>query len=116
MTSSPPGTLCGLRAFPADGEVHVSYDGRTATATLTNTSLHTPQTRVEINGTAGQKLNLKLQARAADLTEVDALIAAFQGFGQERSTSSSSPVSVNLAVTADLQLLVEGPAIYRRIR
>jgi len=101
-------TRAGSTPVPIDGSVHVGYDGRTATTTLTNTSLHTPQTRVEINGTAGQKLNLKLQARAADLTEVDALIAAFQGFGQERSTSSSSPRSVNLAGTADLLLLVEG--------
>lgn len=109
-------TRDGSTPVPIDGAVHVGYDGRTATATLTNTSLHTPQTRVEINGTAGQKLNLKLQARAADLTEVDALIAAFQGFGQERSTSSSSPRSVNLAGTADLQLLVEGTANDPRIR
>src|SRR6266404_2441619 len=106
----------GSTPVPIEGAVHVGYDGRTATATLTNTSLHTPQTRVEINGTAGQKLNLKLQARAADLMEVDALIAAFQGFGQERSTSSSSPRSVNLAGTADLQLLVEGAANDPRIR
>jgi translocation and assembly module TamB len=101
-------TRAGSTPVPIDGSVHVGYDGRTATTTLTNTSLHTPQTRVEINGTAGQKLRLKLQARAADLTEVDALIAAFQGFGQERSTRSSSPRSVNLAGTADLLLLVEG--------
>jgi translocation and assembly module TamB len=109
-------TRDGSTPVPIDGAVHVGYDGRTATTTLTNTSLHTPQTRVEINGTAGQKLNLKLQARAADLTEVDALIAAFQGLGQERSTSSSSPRSVNLAGTADLQLLVEGTANDPRIR
>jgi translocation and assembly module TamB len=94
--------------LPVDGEVHVSYDGRSATATLTNTSVHTPQTRAEINGTAGQKLNLKLQAHAADLTEVDALAAVFQGFGRERSASTSSQRSINLAGAADLQLLVEG--------
>jgi translocation and assembly module TamB len=94
--------------LPVDGEVHVSYDGRSATATLTNTSVHTPQTRVEINGTVGQKLNLKLQAQAADLTEVNALAAVFQGFGRKRSASTSSQRSINLAGAADLQLLVEG--------
>jgi len=88
LNAALAGSRAGSTRVPVDGEAHVSYDGRTATATLANTSLHTPQTRVEINGTAGQKLNLKLQARTADLTEVDALIAAFQGFGQERSTSS----------------------------
>ena len=101
-------TRAGSTPVPIDGSVHAGYDGRTATTTLTNTSLHTAQTRLEINGTAGQKLNLKLQARAADLTEIAALIAAFQGAGQERSTSSPSPRSVNLAGTADLLLLVEG--------
>jgi len=116
LNAALAGSRAGSTRVPVDGEDHVSYDGRTATATLTNTSLHTPQTRVEINGTAGQKLNLKLQARAADLTELDALIAAFQGFGQERSASSSSPRSVNLAGTADLQLLVEGTTNDPRIR
>jgi len=104
------GALTSSRSapLPVDGAAHLNYDGRTATATLTNTSVHTPQTHVEINGTAGQKLNLKLQAHAADLTEVDALVGAFQGFGHERSASISSPRSVNLAGAADLQLLVEG--------
>jgi translocation and assembly module TamB len=100
------GALTSTRSapVPVDGAAHLNYDGRTATATVTNTSVHTPRTRVEINGTAGQKLNLKLQAHAADLTEVDALVAAFH----ERSASISSPRSVNLAGAADLQLLVEG--------
>src|SRR6267154_2654445 len=104
------GALTSSRSapLPVDGEVHVSYDGRSATATLTNTSVHTPQTRVEINGTAGQKLNLRLQAHAADLTEVDALAAEFQGFGRERSASTSPQRSLNLAGAADLQLLAEG--------
>jgi translocation and assembly module TamB len=112
------GALTSSRSapLPADGEVHVSYDGRSATATLTHTSVHTPQTRVEINGTAGQKLNLKLQAHAADLTEVDALVAVFQGFGRERSASTLSPRSINLAGAADLQLLVEGTMSDPRIR
>jgi translocation and assembly module TamB len=104
------GALTGTQSgtVPVDGEAHLNYDGRTATATLTNTSVHTPQTRVEINGTAGQKLNLKLQAHAADLTEVDALAAAFQGIGAEPSASTWSPRSMNFAGAADMQLLVEG--------
>jgi len=101
---------------PVHGVVHLNYDGRTATATLTDTSVDTPQTRVEINGTAGQKLNLKIQAHAADLTEVDALVAAFQGIGSEPSASTSSPRSMNLAGAADLQLLVEGTVNDPRIR
>src|ERR1700746_1351348 len=85
-------------------------------ATLTNTSVHTPRTRVEINGTAGQRLNLKLQAHAADLAEVDALVGAFPGVGHERSASIPSAGSVNLAGAADLQLLVEGTMNDPRVR
>jgi translocation and assembly module TamB len=93
---------------PVNGVVHLNYDGRTATATLTDTSFDTRQTRVELNGTAGQTLNLNVKAHAADLTEADALVAAFQGARPESSASTSSPHSINLAGAADLQLLIEG--------
>jgi translocation and assembly module TamB len=101
---------------PVDGAVHFNYDGRTATATLTDTSVHTPETRVEINGTAGQTLNLRVQAQAADLTEADALVAAFQRIGPEPSRSTPSARSINLAGAADLQLLIEGRRNDPRIR
>jgi translocation and assembly module TamB len=106
----------GSTPVPIDGSVHVGYDGRTETATLTNTSINTPQTRVEVSGTAGQKLNLKLQAHAADLTEADVLFAAFQRIGTEPSASASSTRSINLAGAADLQLLIEGHRNDPRIR
>jgi translocation and assembly module TamB len=101
---------------PVDGAVHVSYDGRSGVATLTNTFMHTPQTRVEMDGTAGHSLNLKIQAHAADLTEVTALVAAFQRVGPEPSASTSSPRSISLAGAADLQVLVEGNVSDPRIR
>jgi translocation and assembly module TamB len=101
---------------PVGGAIHVSYDGRTATTTLSNTSVHTPETRVEINGTAGQKLNLKVQVHAADLTEVNALVTAFQGAGPERPAGTSSTSSINVSGAADLQLLVEGRVNDPRIR
>src|SRR6266404_1718991 len=101
---------------PVDGVVHLTYDGRTATATLTDTSVHTPQTRVELNGTAGQTLNLKVQAHAADLTEADALVAAFEEARPESSRSTWAPRTINLAGAADLQLLIEGHRNDPRIR
>jgi len=67
----------------------VSYDGRANMATLTNTFARTPQTRVDINGTAGQRLNLTVQAHAADLRELDSLAAAFQS-GSEQSTAKTA--------------------------
>ncbi len=116
LNAALAGSRAGSTRVPVDGEAHVNYDGRSATATLTNTFMHTPQTRVEISGTAGnKKINLKVRAHAADLTEIDGLVAALQKAGEERSASTASPRSINLAGAADLQLLVEGPVNDPRI-
>jgi translocation and assembly module TamB len=101
---------------PVDGAVHVSYDGRSGMATLTDTFMHTPQTRVEMNGTAGQNLNLNLRAHAADLKELNTLIAPFLHAAAESSATAPVPPSINLAGAADLQVLVEGRMSDPRIR
>ena len=108
LNAALTGTHAGSGPVPVDGEVHVGYDGRSVTATLTNTSVHTPQTRLEINGTAGHNLNLQVQAHAADLIEMDALVAAVQNIESRQRASTASPRSINLAGAADLQLLVQG--------
>jgi translocation and assembly module TamB len=89
---------------PFDGAIHARYDGPSETATLANSFVKTPQTRVELHGTAGQKFNLSLQAHAADLGELDSLAAAFQS-DQTQPTSNWT-----LAGLADLQLLLDGAA------
>ena len=101
---------------PVDGAAHLNYDGRSATLTMTKTSLHTPQTRIEMDGVLGSTLNLKLQAHAADLAELDALATAFQGVRPERPASTSPPRAVHLGGTADLELLVDGNLDDPRIR
>jgi translocation and assembly module TamB len=101
---------------PVDGAVHVSYEGRSATATLTNSFVHTPRTRVEMDGTAGQILNLNLQAHTADLKELNTLIAPYLHAGAEPSGTAPSPRSITLAGAADLQILVEGSRNDPRIR
>ena len=98
----------GSARIPLDGSFHVSYDGGTGFATSTNTFVRTPQTRVDINGSAGKKLNLTVQARAADLRELDSLVAAFQNTAAQTSAKTSPPRSMNLAGAADLQVVVEG--------
>jgi translocation and assembly module TamB len=98
----------GSAAVLLDGALHLSYDGRSSVATLTNTFVRTPQTRVEVNGTAGQRLNLKVQAHAADLREVDSLAAVFQNASAHASGTIASPTSIDLAGAADLQVLIEG--------
>jgi translocation and assembly module TamB len=93
---------------PVDGAAHLDYDGRSATVTLTQATLHTPRTRVEMHGTAGRALHLQIQAHATDLTELNSLVAPFRRGGPEMSRSSSPARSMSLAGSADLQLLVDG--------
>ena len=98
----------GSAPIPLDGAFHLSYDGRSNAVTLTDTFVRTPQTRLDINGTAGQRLNIRAQAHAGDLREVDSLAAAFQNVGAKTSATVASPCSLNLAGAADAQVSVEG--------
>ena len=109
-------TSAGSASIPLDGAFHVSYDGRANVATLTNTFARTPQTRVDINGTAGQRLNLTLQAHAADLRELDSLAAAFQSGSEQSPAKTASSGSMNLEGAADAQVIVQGSMNDPRIR
>jgi translocation and assembly module TamB len=94
--------------IPVEGMVHATYEGRSNLATVTNTFVRTPQTRLEIEGTASQKLNVKLRGHAADLKEVESVAAAFQKAGTPSSGPTASTRSMHLAGAADLQVLIEG--------
>jgi translocation and assembly module TamB len=112
------GALTSARSspVPVDGAAHLNYDGRSATVTLSNTSLHTPQTHVEMDGVVGRTLELKVQAHAADLSELDALATAFGLPQANQAANASPPRAVKLGGAADLQLLVEGDMKGPRIR
>ena len=103
----------GSAPIPLDGVAHVNYDGRTNVATLTDTSLHTPQTRLQIIGTAGSRFNLEVKAHAADLRELDSLAAAFRS-----DSGGQGPTSrpMKLAGVADARLMVLGSSNDPRIR
>ena len=109
-------TSAGSAPIPLDGAFHLSYDGSSSVATLTNTFVRTPQTRVDINGTAGQRLNLRIQVHAGDLREVDSLAATFQNAGAHTSANTASPSSLSLAGAADVQVFLEGSPNDPRIR
>ena len=98
----------GSAPIPLDGALHLDYAGRSGVATLSNTFVRTPRTRVDINGAAGQRMNLRAQVHAADLREMDSLAAAFQGSTTSDSGNNASRRSINLAGTADLQVLIAG--------
>jgi translocation and assembly module TamB len=99
----------GATTVPLNGAVHVTYDGPSGVVGITNTLLTTPATRIAVNGTAGQRLNLNLQARAADLRELDSLVAALKNASAGTSAGAKKNAStVNLAGMADLQASVTG--------
>jgi translocation and assembly module TamB len=110
------GALTKVRSspVPVDGAAHLNYDGRSATVTVSNTSLHTPQTHVEMDGVLGTTLKLKVQARAADLSELDALATDEAPAGQTANTSPHR--AMHLGGAGDLQLLVDGDMKDPRIR
>src|ERR1700730_23334 len=106
----------GSAPIPLDGALHLSYDGRPNVTTLTSTFMRTAQTRVEINGTSGQRLNLTVEAHALDLRELDSLAAAFQNARAQASAKTPSPNSIDLAGAADMQVFVQGSMNDPRIR
>src|SRR5262249_52265413 len=106
----------GAAPVPLDGAFHLSYDGSSRTASLANTFVRTPQTRVAINGAASQKLKLTVQAHAEDLREVNFVVAALQSADAHTSANTAPPGSVNLGGAADVQVFIEGSVSDPRIR
>jgi translocation and assembly module TamB len=106
----------GSALIPLDGVFHVVYDGRKNVATFTNTFARTPQTRIDINGTAGQRFNLTVLARSADLRELDSLAAAFQTGRRQNTAGIQTAGSINLAGAADARMLIQGGMNDPRLR
>ena len=101
-------------AVPLDGAFHLAYDGRSGVATVSNTFVRTPQTRVDVSGIAGKRLNLQEQAHAGDLRELNSIAAAFQN--SATSTNGVPSGALNLGGAADVQVFVEGSMNDPRIR
>ena len=97
----------GASPIPLSGAVHANYDGRTKTASLVNTFLRTPQIRVDLRGTAGQRFNLTANAHAADLREINALLAPVEK--SKQPVQAKTPASsTNIAGAADAHVIVQG--------
>lgn len=103
----------GSAPVPLNGAVHVTYTNDVAT--LANSFLATPRTRIDFTGSAGQRLNLALRAHAADLRELDSLAAALKTTPQT-STTNAKPQTLNLAGSADANILVQGDKNNPQIR
>lgn len=103
----------GSAPVPLSGAVRVTYANNVAT--LANSFLATPRTRIDFTGSAGQRLNLGLRAHAADLRELDSLAAALKSTPQTPS-SNAKPQTLNLAGSADANILVQGDRNNPQIR
>ncbi|MGA2075408.1 MAG: translocation/assembly module TamB domain-containing protein [Terriglobia bacterium] len=77
--------------LPLDGAVHLSYDGPRGVLTLRQSSLHTPHTTVNLNGSVSKNSSLGIQVNANDLSEIDRLILTFRNSTPSKSTPSSQP-------------------------
>jgi translocation and assembly module TamB len=106
----------GAAPIPLDGAVHVTYARKPNLATLTNTFIRTPRTRLNLNGTAGRRLNLQVLAHAADLRELDTLAAALQKASPQTAGNTPPASSINLAGAADAQITVQGTTDNPQIR
>src|SRR5215469_10307968 len=85
---------------PLDAAFHGTYDGHRRLATLSNTFARTPETSIHIDGTAGERLNVTLEAHARDLRELDSLVAAFESGGSDGLKSMNLAGSANATITA----------------
>src|SRR5437660_12602907 len=93
------GGQAGSTPVPLDGAIHLTYAKASNLATLTNRFLRTPHTRIALNGTAGQRLNLRVVAHAADLGDLDSLPAAREKARRQGAGNSAPASSITLART-----------------
>jgi translocation and assembly module TamB len=116
LTGAINSASAGSASVPLEGAFHVSYDGRTKLATFNRTYARTPQTRVDINGAAGRRFDLTVQAHATDLRELNSLAAVFADAGEPRTAKTRSSNTIDLAGAADAQVTVQGTSNDPRIR
>jgi autotransporter translocation and assembly factor TamB len=91
--ATPVATAPGAAAsdLPLDGAVHLTYNGPSGVITLRQSSLHTPHTTVNLNGSVGKNSSLAIQATANDLSEIDRLLLAFRNSTPSKSAPSTEP-------------------------
>jgi len=70
-TSTAPGQV------PINGEIHATYTGASKSIALANSSLRTPQTTVNMNGTLSNHSALAIQLQANDLRELASIADMF---------------------------------------
>jgi translocation and assembly module TamB len=100
--------------LPLDGAVHVNYDGRRHEIDLRDTFLRTPQSQIDVHGVVSNRLDLRVQARTADLHELSNLAGALQA-PSSKSSDSMPAKALNISGSAMLAAQMQGSTTEPRI-
>ncbi|HXW91445.1 MAG TPA: translocation/assembly module TamB domain-containing protein [Terriglobales bacterium] len=90
-------------ATPVDGTAHLNYDGPRNILRFHQTTLRIPATTVMVEGQLSQHSNLKVQAVASDLHQLEGLAASWQN-----ADAGSGPAELMLAGSARLDAMIQG--------
>src|ERR1700734_2201512 len=93
------------KEIPVNGVIHASYDARSQTIELRNTSVTIPSASLTAQGTVSQSSNLEIKVVANDLNQVASLASSF---GTLRAIPA---ISGSASLTAGIRGSVKKPAI-----
>jgi translocation and assembly module TamB len=93
-TSLSPASPTASR-IPVDGVIHATYDGAHSSLTLRQSTIHMPSATLTADGELSARSNLRLQATASDLHQLESVAAMFRAGG-----TSLPPVSGSANLTA----------------
>jgi translocation and assembly module TamB len=94
------GIAPGRNGIPVSGHLGVNYSGRSGTVTLARSYLNLPHTRVDLSGSLGQQIQVRLVSR---------------DFGDFRPVAPSLPVRLENGGTATINATVSGSLSAPRI-
>lgn len=105
----PAAASSGASNIPVDAALQLAYDGSSQVLTLTNTTLHTPHTTVNVEGSLGQRASLRVNAQSDDLHEIDALALLVRSTTPVRGARpAAAPQPLGLAGSASFTGTVQG--------
>jgi len=104
-TSGTISTTSGNQ-IPINGTIHATYDGARNSLTLRQSTLHIPSATLTADGEISNRSNLRLQANARDLHQLESLAVAFRSGG-----SALPPISGSANLSATVRGSLAKPQI-----
>jgi translocation and assembly module TamB len=106
--SAPPPAGGSAASVPLAGRVHLAYDAARNLLSFQQSELHTPQTRVELDGSIGHRSSLAVHLQTQDLREVDNLLLAVREALSPPLPRATRPERLNLAGSASFKGQIQG--------